>query len=300
MRSIVVGLQGNRDVEPALRFALDEAVRRRLPLQVVHAYPVPRYGEVTVALLPGHVRSLRDEAERVAQAALESAKDVVPGGHTVQATLTVMEGHPLSCLLSFADTAALVVVGSRGFGPFERAIRGSVSAGCLHRCPGPVAVVPDGTGAPADRWLRSRVVVGLDGSRASLSALSWATSQAREWGSTLVPVVVLGRDDLPPPALRDGNNLTALVWRLVSEAGSGDLEIHPRWLRGHPSTQLRGAVGPDDLLALGSRGRGGAIELLAGSTSMPVAESAPCPVVVVQAGQARREIHQRRAQPAEL
>jgi nucleotide-binding universal stress UspA family protein len=161
-----------------------------------------------------------------------------------------------------------------------------------------VVVVPNDRRTFYDKWLTSRVVVALDGSPASLTALTWAAAQAREWGCALSPIVVSASYSEPPIGLRpEGacvrSDLTAIVARHVADAGGADLEVQPRLLLGDPSDQLLAGLDPADLLVMGSRTRGAVASLLLGSTSVSVAERAPCPVVVVRNGQARREIHQR-------
>lgn len=294
MRSIIVGVRGDAELEPALDFALEEAVRRRLPLEAVSCYEVAAYGDWPPVLSPGRLRERRDEAENAVHAALARAVDRVPGGQTASARAHVMEGEPADCLLSLAPTAALLVVGTRGGNALRRGLRGSVSAEVLHRSWAPVALVPRTTPAVADRWVRSRVVVAVDGSPASLSALAWAVAQAHEWGSVLVPVTVSTVTGRPPAALLERTpDLTAAVWTVVREAGGQSLEVHPHFLEGSPPRALQGFVEPEDLLVTGSRGRTGATSLLMGSTSTFLAEQACCPVVVVREGQARRETHQR-------
>ena len=298
MRNIVVGVKGTADSEPALDFALEEALRRRLPLQAVHAYSLPQYGEIPPALFPDRLREVREAAQSTAEQALHRAKERVPGGSTAAARVTVVEADPVSALLSAADSAAMLVVGCRGANAFMRGVLGSVSAACLHRSWAPVAVVPHRAEVLADRWLRSRVVVAVDGSPASLTAMSWATSQAREWGSVLTPVVVSPSSGHAPPGLRPQVrdpkiDLAATIWRHVTDAGGADLEVHPRFLVGDAADQILSILDPSDLLVMGSRGHSALASLLVGSTSTAVAEKAPCPVVVVRVGQARREIHQR-------
>lgn len=295
MRIIVVGVDGGADVEPALDFALDEAVRRGLPLEAVHAYPVPLYGEFPPALFPERLRAAREQAEVRAASALARARERVPGSDRVSARTRVIESDPASALLAAADSAALLVVGCRGGNALVRGVLGSVSAACLHRSRAPVAVVPHT--AHLDRQ-SSRVMVGFDGSPAALTALSWATAQAREWGCALTAVVVAPSVDRLPPALRckaqgPRNDLMAAVEQQVTEAGGADLEVHACLLIGQAADQLLGTLRPTDLLVVGSRGHTALTSFLLRSTSVSVAERAPCPVVVVRAGQARREIHQR-------
>jgi nucleotide-binding universal stress UspA family protein len=144
--------------------------------------------------------------------------------------------------------------------------------------------------------VRSRVVAALDGSPASLSALSWAVAQAQEWGSVLVPVTVSTLSGHPPAALLErSSDLTAAVWAAVRDAGGQSLDVQPHFLEGGAPRALLSFVEPEDLLVTGSRGRGGAASLLLGSSSTFLAEHAVCPVVVIREGQARRETHQRAA-----
>jgi nucleotide-binding universal stress UspA family protein len=298
MRNIVVGVQGTSEQESALDFALEEAVRRRLPLLVVHTYQLPGYGETTPSRTVDVIRDVRAAAHQCAAAALDRAKERVPGGWTASTRLSVLESDPSTALLSVAGSAALLVVGSRGTHSVASGRLGSVSAACLRRAWAPVVVVPNDGRAFYDKWLTSRVVVALDGSPASLTALTWATAQAREWGCSLSPIVVSATYDELPIGMRTQvrvarRDLTTIVAAQVADAGGADLEVHPRLLLGEPSEQLLAVVDPADLLVMGSRARGAVASLLLGSTSMSVAERALCPVVVVRNGQARREIHQR-------
>lgn len=237
MRTVVVGVRRPGAEEPALQFATAEALRRGLPLQVVHA------------------ESARAEA-----------------------------------LLAAARASALLVVGRGRSGPLRREVA-SVSAICVRGAWCPVMVVPESAPRPG-----RRVLVAVDGSAAALTALSWAAAQAREAGLTLAPVVVVTDDGQAPAGFGHyglGPDITSVLWHFAAEAGAADLEVHPFVLRGYTSEQLVTLARPDDLLVVGGSGRRPLAGLVAGSTSLAVAELASCPVVVVRAGQARRELHQR-------
>jgi nucleotide-binding universal stress UspA family protein len=270
--------------------AVEEAVRRRLPLDAVRCFELPSLGEWPRVLPPTDPEAQRQEAERVLAAALDAATDRVPGGRTVAARTHVLEGEPADCLLRLVPSAALLVLGTRGGGSLRRGLRGSVSAEVLHRSWAPVLLVPASAPRVEDRAWRSRVVVGLDGSPASSAALQWAVAQAQEWGSQLAPVVVSSHTGRPPAALaaRSGD-LAAAVRRAVRSAGGRPREVTPHFLVGSPARALLSLVEPEDLLVVGSHGRSGAASLLMGSTSTFVAEHAPCPVAVVREGQPRRE-----------
>lgn len=287
MRSIVVGVHPGSARQLAVDFAVEEAVRRRLPLHVVHAYSLPVFAEVPPVLYPDSLADARESARRVALTALDGAKARVPGGATVTAQLEVHESDPVSALLRAAEDAALLVVGSHGAGALARGLLGSVSAACLHRSVTPVAVVPDHAEAYFETWRRTRVVVALDGSPASLTALEWAVAQTTEWGCALIPLVVTPRAEEAAP------DLAAKVWRQVVDAGGRDLDVQARYLVGRADEQLLGALEPHDLLVMGSRGHGALPGLLLGSTSLSVAQQARCPVVVLRAGEPRRETRQR-------
>jgi nucleotide-binding universal stress UspA family protein len=297
MRAIVVGVRGGPEADPALDFALEEAVRRRLPLEAVHCFEAVRFEDVPPVLMPQRLLARREASEQAVAEALEAAAQRIPGGETVAAHALAMDGTPAECLLSLVSRTALLVVGRRGGGVLRRGLRGSVSSTVLHHSWAPVALVPPEVPRVPDRWAHSRIVVGLDGSRASLSALTWGVEQAQEWGSVLAPVVVSSLTGRAPLALSERTpDLTAATWSAVREAGGQSVEVHPHFLEGSPSRALLAFVEPEDLLVVGSRGRGGPSSLVLGSTSTAVAEKASCTVVVVREGQARREVHQRRSQ----
>lgn len=235
MRSVVVGVARPDALDAmdaagapaaALLVATEEATRRGLPLQVVHAE------------------------------------------HAVAETL-----------VAAARTSALLVVG-----------RGSVAVACVRSSWCPVLVVPEDGPRPGHR-----ILVAVDGSAAALTALSWGAAQARECGRALAPVVVASDDGQPPAAFghyRGGLDISGAVWHFVAEAGADDLEVHPVVLHGYVAEQLVGYARPDDLLVLGSSGRRTVAGLVVGSTSLAVVRAARCPVAVIRAGQARRELHQ--------
>lgn len=114
------------------------------------------------------------------------------------------------------------------------------------------------------------IVVGIDGSSHSDSALTWATEQARVEHRPLVlahsarPADALGREHLE-----------------LAATGLG-LEVHRVTSEEDPRALLLRLADEAHLLVVGSRGRGTVRTLLLGSVSVAVSKHAACPVVVVR------------------
>jgi len=135
---------------------------------------------------------------------------------------------------------------------------------------------------------QERIVVGVDGSSASIDALRWAIRQASLTGGAVEAVIAwqypmayggypIATDvDWPSNA---GEVLdTALGQAQVSEAAPVTRKV----VEGHPAQVLVDAAADADLLVVGSRGHGGFAGMLLGSVSEHVAAHALCPVLVIR------------------
>jgi nucleotide-binding universal stress UspA family protein len=137
------------------------------------------------------------------------------------------------------------------------------------------------------------VVVGADGSASSLAAVEVAALEARSRGAGLRVVhafvwpamhVPLGSSPLGPP---DGG-LQNMVDRLVAEAVeraravAPDVEVGHVVVTGEPLTVLEAQSRAAELVVIGSRGMGGFVGLLVGSTAVHLAAHGRCPVLVVR------------------
>lgn len=138
-----------------------------------------------------------------------------------------------------------------------------------------------------------RIVVGVDGSPGSKSALRWAMTQAQltgakveaiacwqdpvMWGYTYGVPAVYETGDLAASAEKSlGETVTEAAGQLGQPA---DVLIHA--VEGHPAEVLiRSATGAG-LLVVGSRGHGTFAGIMLGSVSQHCVQHAPCPVVVV-------------------
>ena len=142
--------------------------------------------------------------------------------------------------------------------------------------------------APGTTASQRRIVVGVDGSQASIDALQWAARQA-----SLTGAVVEAATAWHFPATYGGYLVTAGTdWRAdavaiqetaVKEAlGDEASSLIGRVAQGHPvGVLLEAAVGAE-LLVVGSRGHGGFVGMLLGSVSEQVVAHAPCAVVVIR------------------
>jgi len=137
------------------------------------------------------------------------------------------------------------------------------------------------------------VLVGVDGSRGSRKALTWAAAEAAEHGADLVVVHVWERT-LPPaggnPSVPDHpasdtseNAANELVQIIKQELGEDPPVVaQPRVKRGRVAEVLIEESAGADLLVVGTRGHGGFAGLVLGSVSQHVAAYAQCPVTVVR------------------
>jgi nucleotide-binding universal stress UspA family protein len=133
-----------------------------------------------------------------------------------------------------------------------------------------------------------RVVVGVDGSPASLAALRWATRQAQLTESDIEAIITwhiptqYGND-----FYGDSQDWAEIAVRTmedaIKEAGDGSLWTGTQSIvEGHPAHVLVTASADASLVVVGSRGHGGFAGLLLGSVSEYVIAHATCPVVVVR------------------
>jgi len=152
--------------------------------------------------------------------------------------------------------------------------------------PSPVAATP--AGEPDAKNGAPRIVVGVDGSPASVDALRWAARQADLTGAAVEAVISW---DYPSTSGMEfgsldidwaGNARAALVDTLHVALGDNATMITGTVTRGHPAEVLVAAAQGADLLVVGSRGHAALPGRLLGSVSEHVAARAACPVVVVR------------------
>ncbi len=253
------------------------------------------------------------EAYAVADAAFE-ARTLVAAREAMaergEVEVVLLQGRPASAIVEEARAfdADLIVVGSRGHGPWQSLLVGSVSAEVVDHAPCPVLVVRGPVLEP--------IVFATDGSddarRAEAMLGRWPHA-----AGTKVTVVTAVRIERPidtglPIVLGDEVQAS---WRLGAEearqecreiAAAGAARLRDAGLDatgvsrpGDPAgliVETARALGAG-LIVVGSRGHGGVTRLLLGSVARNVLLHAPCSVLVVRPT-ARRIERTARAAPA--
>jgi nucleotide-binding universal stress UspA family protein len=144
---VVVGVDGSVEASAALRFGIDEARLRKVPLRAIHVWTAGSTGEAFP--FSGGSRGWLtaegfdfSEIRRAAEELLETAvAAAVQESEGVEIETQLVEGIPADVLIGAVGPDDLLVVGSRGRGALAGVLLGSVSAQCVHHAPCPVVVV---------------------------------------------------------------------------------------------------------------------------------------------------------------
>lgn len=313
MSTIVVGVDGSPQGDVALAWALREA--RSLAAAGAGAPPVRAVLAWDLSWMDGpegvwaaasarDTLAAREAEERTRVEAIVRRVLARTGGDPSDVEAVQVPGPIVTSLLEQADGAAMLVVGRRGLGRLGRLLLGSVSAGVARQAHLPVTVVPADAGehnehseqdvpaAPTSGTDRPRVVVGVDGSPASRTALEHAAEAAQRLGAELHAVMcwqITTMGLLPdaqgwvPSEDAYRKHVAGTLTTTLAAAGlSGRDDVVPV-VEHAPAARglLAHAVGAERLV-VGSRGLGGFDRLLLGSISSQVLEHATCPVTIIR------------------
>jgi nucleotide-binding universal stress UspA family protein len=284
-RTIVVGVDGSEPAKRAVRWAAQEAARRKAPLRVVTAFEWTHdhaFGQV--GLGTSYREIMLETARRELAEGVGIAEQAAPG---VDVESQLVVGYPIAVLTAEARDAHLVVIGDRGLGGVTGLLVGSVAIALAARSTCPLVVVRGPDEEPDPSW---PVVVGVDGTQGSEAALGFAYEAAAARGVSLVAVHTWW-DLIVDPAmapLLDWDAIEADEREVLAErlAGWGekypDVRVQRLVERGHASRVLVEQSRRAQLVVVGSRGRGSLKGLLLGSVSHAVLHRAGCPVAVVR------------------
>lgn len=288
---IVVGTDTSDAARIAVDWAAARASERAKPLLILVAVaPSPDRAAPLDAGAPAEspfLSRVKEAAEEAAAAELARVRAAHPGLDVQTAVVVDVPSRPLAAATADAD---LVVVGARGYSaPLKTAALGGTSDAVATHAHGPVAVVPEFS-RDNPQHPDGPVVVGVDDSEQSLAAIAWAAGEAGRRGVPLVAVHAWRAwpwltDSLVGWSVQDaslGVGLEQMVKDLCAPYLADGQELVTRVEIGHPAVKLVEASDEASLVVIGSRGRGGVLGLLLGSTSREVMRQARCPVVVVR------------------
>ncbi|MFC5723956.1 universal stress protein [Streptomyces gamaensis] len=282
---LTVGIDGSDNSLRALDWAADEAVRRGLPLRIVHASVWERYegaapsgeqAEEEAAAL----RLLADAAVRARYRAPQQRVET-----------DLLADEPVTALVAASREAAALVTGSSGHGSLRDLLPGSVSLAVAGRSHCPVVVVRGDERHRGETY--RRILVGVGDGDGAVAALRFALREAvvrgcevravRAWRhAEHEPVPVMGVLDREPglgPEERAAAALDAALGPLGAEFPQ--VTVHRSTVEGPTHKVLIRLSGEADLLVLGSPWRHLHIGLQPGRVGHSVLHHAACPVAVV-------------------
>lgn len=292
MRTVISGVNDADSSVLVLERSLAEARSTNRPLEVVNAWSMPMVTSGMTGLAYGGLSFSTDDisisakavAEELLQKALASSRD----HRQVPTSSAAVAGDAGRVLVERGKDAGLVVVGGRRHGAVLSVLLGSTTSYVLHHAISPVMIVP-GTTAPGPFL---RVIAGVDGEGCSRSALRWALDAAARHHCPLTVVHANNILGMPwPNTTYPDYDAIALSWLRKEVADvltdTGDVQVRSEVLPGPAARVLLEVAGPDDLLVVGSRGRGGFQDLVLGSVATQCATHARGTVVVVREDQER-------------
>jgi len=278
---------GSEDAELATTTAVGLAKLTASELHVVHVGPaVPEHFE------PTDVEPVRmeQEARRTLDEQVKKVENL--GGAVAQSHLRMGKAAEEVVGLAEEIGAGLIAVGSRGRGRIRRALMGSVSDSVVRHAHCPVMVV---------RWkplvFPATILLATDASQEARVAATTAADLARRTGSELHLVHVgslvthgagSGVEVGPLPGVHQGELDRQAQWLLdaeVEQMKSSGIDVagaHLRRGRADEDVIVLAEETGADLIAIGSRGRGGVRRALMGSVSDSVVRHAHCPVMVAR------------------
>ncbi|MFJ4714460.1 universal stress protein [Streptomyces sp. NPDC088785] len=288
-RPITAGVDGSPESAAAAAWAAREAVRRELPLWLVHVSEA----------VPESLALAADEAVRGqwAHDLLEDAEQEIAERHPgLPVTIDVLDDAAPAALTGVARDAELLVLGTRGYGGLVGFLLGSVGQQVVATAQRPVVLVraaDEASGEAAGR----EIVVGQEGdAEDSADALEFAFRTAAARGATVRAVRAWS---LPPVFAYSPASL-----QLLDE--SGGIEPYEKkalgaalapWRERFPDVPvvehveigsagevLLSVAARAQLLVVGRRARRTAVGARIGSVAHAVLHHAPCPVAVVPHG----------------
>lgn len=231
-RAVLVGVDGGECALTAVRWAAEEAQRRRAPLRILHAAPY-----LGRRLEAGTPSPEMPRARRIAGQAYTLARHTAAG---VDASTEIVPGEPAKVLLAEAPEAQLVVLGIATTGAADELVLAPVAQRVVARSSTPVVVVPRSR-VPARGDRPVAAVLGLGDPDDDEPVVAFAADAAR-------------RSDVPLSIIRPRGRSTGTADVDWAE-GLPDLQVTVQDVPGRSPGDLLRAICPAPLVVL-SAGHG--------------------------------------------
>ncbi len=278
---VIVGVDGSQSSREALRWGHYLAGILGAQLEAVTAWQAVFEGRGRL----GMAASGWDPAVEARQQ-LDACVDEALGPDAASVTRTALHGAPARVLVEASEDADLLVVGSHGYGGFAGLLLGSASASVARHADCPVLVT---RGEPTELPPVKPIVVGVDESPSSISALRWAKAIAGTapvhaigvWASLYDSAPVVPNVD--PQLEVEIKHEAAEHLEEATREVFGDAEnLTTTLTTGGAARVLVEASADASLVVVGSRGLGGFRGLLLGSVSAVCVRHSESAVLVVR------------------
>lgn len=242
-QTVVAGIDGSPESRAAAEWAAREAVRRGLALTLLHVWQPwqPAFGYAplgSAAVLPDGPGGDERRARRMLDEVYERLREGHPGADIAAEQVP---GRAVDVLLTAADEAEVLVLGSRAPSALTGFLTGSVSMAVLARARRPVVLVrperPEESGEPTlSEEEAGDVVLGLDFSRPCEALIDYAVEAAVARRAVLRVVHTWS----PPPLF--GYDPAAVDARHITELGTAEAsaleDVVQPWRVKFPSVRM--------------------------------------------------------------
>jgi nucleotide-binding universal stress UspA family protein len=272
--SIVVGVDGSKNANAAVAWAVEIGRRTGTPVQAVVAWP---------DLHSPYMDRIDDHVAAMNIQQIDAATESLLKGGINDIEVTAAPGPVAEVLLDAAEKldASMLVVGTRGLGPLSGLLLGSISRYLLFNTRRPLVVIP--TGSTLDPPALTRVLVGLDRSSAALRVAPWTARFCADLG---VPATIVRCEDPGcerPPGLVERIDEDAEAETESMLSAFRDLGVDYTIAIAHcdPRVALVDTVNDtgSGMIVIGTRGEGQFHGL--GGTASYLARHSPVPLAVI-------------------